>query len=255
MRVIIVDDEALARERLKRLLGELPECELSGEAANGHEALALCQSQSPDVLLLDVRMPGLSGIEVAQHLNVLEDPPAVIFTTAYDEYALDAFEAEAVGYLLKPVRKEKLQRALKHAARVSSSRLQQLKQRAQETPRREHICARLGEQLRLIPVGDIRYFQADQKYITVHHAKGTDLIDESLKDLSAEFEDDFIRIHRNALVAERAIDHIERDTEGQYRIHLRHDKTVLQVSRRHATQVLRRLRGEMTEDHPLSQID
>lgn len=248
MRVIIVDDEALARERLKRLLSELPECELAGEAANGHEALTLCQSQSPDVLLLDVRMPGLSGIEVAQHLNALDDPPAIIFTTAYDEYALEAFEAEAIGYLLKPVRKEKLQRALKHAARVSSSRLQQLRERAQDSGRREHICARLGEQLRLIPVHEIRYFQADQKYITVYHSKGADLIDESLKDLSIEFADDFVRIHRNALVAERAIDRIERDPDGQYRVYLRGSATALQVSRRHASHVLRRLRGEVVTD-------
>jgi two-component system, LytTR family, response regulator AlgR len=245
MRVIIVDDEAPARDRLKRLLSEIDGCECSGEAANGFEALSLCQSQQPDVLLLDVRMPGLSGIEVAQHLNSLDEPPAVIFTTAYDEYALDAFEAEAVGYLLKPIRREKLVRALKHAARVSSARIQQLKEKANDTPRREHICAKLGEQLRLIPVGDIHYFQADQKYITVYHSRGTDLIDESLKELSAEFDEDFVRIHRNALVAERAIERVERDVEGQYKVHLRDGKTALQVSRRHASTVLRRLRGEV----------
>lgn len=248
MRVVIVDDEAPARDRLKRLLSELEDCECAGEAGNGYDALTLCQQQQPDVLLLDVRMPGLSGIEVAQHLNVLEEPPAVIFTTAYDEYALDAFEAEAIGYLLKPVRKEKLARALKHAARVSSARIQQLKEKARDTPRREHICAKLGEQLRLIPVSEIQYFQADQKYITVHHSKGTDLIDESLKDLGVEFDDGFLRIHRNALVAERAIERIERDAEGQYRVYLRDGVTSLQVSRRHASTVLRRLRGELDTD-------
>jgi two-component system, LytTR family, response regulator AlgR len=244
MRVLIVDDEAPARERLKRLLSEIEDCELSGEASNGQEALLLCQQQQPDVLLLDVRMPGISGIEVAQHLNALVDPPAVIFTTAYDEYALDAFEAEAIGYLLKPVRKEKLARALRHAARVSSSRIQHLKLSSNHETRREHICARLGEQLRLIPVSEIRYFIAEQKYITVHHSKGTDLIDESLKELSAEFEAGFVRIHRNALVAERAIAGVERDADGQYKVQLRDSTETLPVSRRHNTTLLRRLRGE-----------
>lgn len=243
MRVLIADDEAHARERLKRLLAELEDCQLSGEASNGREALTLCQQQQPDVLLLDVRMPDLSGIDVAQHLNALAAPPAVIFTTAYDEYALDAFEAEAIGYLLKPVRKEKLARALRHAARISSSRIQQLKQKTHSATRREHICARLGEQLRLIPIDEIHYFIAEQKYITVHHSKGTDLIDESLKELSIEFADDFIRIHRNALVAERAIAGVERDPEGQYKIQLRDSREMLPISRRHSTAVLRRLRG------------
>jgi two-component system response regulator AlgR len=248
MRVLIVDDEAPARERLRRLLTEIEDCECSGEASNGEEALQLCQQQHPDVLLLDVRMPGLSGIDVAQHLNALDEPPAVIFTTAYDEYALDAFETEAIGYLLKPVRKEKLARALRHAARISSSRIQHLKQKTQSDARRQHICARLGEQLRLIPVDQIRYFVAEQKYITLHHAKGTELIDESLKDLSIEFADDFVRIHRNALVAERAIASIERDSEGQYKVLLRDSEVTLPISRRHSTAVLRRLRGEKIDD-------
>lgn len=244
LRVLIVDDEAPARERLKRLLEELDDCESCGEAANGHDALQQCQHLQPDVLLLDVRMPGLSGIDVAQHLNALDEPPAVIFTTAYDEYALDAFEAEAIGYLLKPIRREKLARALKHAARLSGARLQQLKQKTGTEARREHICARLGEQLRLIPVVEIQYFIAEQKYITVHHANGTDLIDESLKDLSIEFDADFVRIHRNALIAQRAITGVERDDEGQYRVLLRNSPVTLPISRRHSSAVLRRLKGE-----------
>lgn len=244
MRVLIVDDEPPARDRLKRLLVEVEDCQLCGEASNGQEALTLCQQQQPDVLLLDVRMPGMSGIDVAQHLNALAEPPAVIFTTAFDEYAVEAFEAEAIGYLLKPVRKEKLARALRHAARISSSRIQQLKQGTQSTSRREHICARLGDALRLIPVSDIRYFIAEQKYITIHHRNGTDLIDESLKELSAEFSDDFVRIHRNALVAERAIASVERDAEGQYKVLLRAAGEALPISRRHSAAVLRRLRGE-----------
>ncbi|MGD9842700.1 MAG: LytR/AlgR family response regulator transcription factor [Steroidobacteraceae bacterium] len=248
MRILIVDDEAPARERLQRLLSDTPDYELIGQAANGEQALQLCQQQQPDVVLLDVRMPGLSGIEVAQHLNTLDEPPAVIFTTAYDDYALDAFEAEAIGYLLKPIRKEKLARALHHAARLSLSRLQQLKNKNAASTARAHICAKLGEQLRLIPVNDIRYFVAEQKYITVHHAKGTDLIDESLKDLSAEFAEGFIRIHRNTLVAERVIAGVVRDEEGQYKVQLRDTTEMLPISRRHNTAVLRRLRGELDSE-------
>src|SRR5512138_4040943 len=157
MKLLIVDDEPPARDRLRRLLAEIEECEVVAEAANGEEALASCNDIRPDVVLLDVRMPGLSGIQVARHIDSLEDPPAVIFTTAYDQYAVDAFETEAVGYLLKPVRKEKLAHALRHAARISPSRLQKVAESARIEHKREQICARLGEQLRLIPVPDI-YF-------------------------------------------------------------------------------------------------
>ena len=243
MRILIVDDELLARDRLKQLLSELDDCEVIGEAANGQQALQLSQQLQPDVVLLDVRMPGLSGIEVAQHFNSLEAPPAVIFATAYDEYAVDAFEAEAIGYLLKPVRKEKLARALRHAGRVSNTRLRQLQQSSGAEQRRAHICARLGDNLRLIPVAEINYFLAEQKFTTVHHQNGSDLIDESLKDLSYEFGDEFIRIHRNALVAEKAIEKIERDAQGQYKVLLRGVSESLHISRRHATAVLRRVRG------------
>jgi two-component system response regulator AlgR len=244
MKLLIVDDEPPARERLRRLLEEIGDCVIVGEAANGEEALAYCSDTQPDVVLLDVRMPGISGIEVARHIDSLEDPPAVIFTTAYDQYAVDAFETEAVGYLLKPVRKEKLAHALRHAGRISPTRLAKVAQSAGFDARREQICARLGEQLRLIPVSDIYYFLADQKYITVRHKGGENLIDESLKSLAEEFSNDFVRIHRNALVAERQISAVERMEDGQYIVRVRDCVTVLQVSRRHAAELLRRIRGQ-----------
>lgn len=244
MKLLIVDDEPPARERLRSLLEEIGGYEIVGEAANGEEALAACSDVRPDVVLLDVRMPGISGIEVARHINCLEEPPAVIFTTAYDQYAVEAFETEAVGYLLKPVRKEKLAHALRHAARVSSARLARLARSTGVPERREQICARLGDQLRLIPVDDIYYFLAEQKYITVRHKGGENLIDESLKSLAEEFSDDFVRIHRNALVAERQISAVERTQDGQYVVRIRDCGDVLQVSRRHAPELLRRIRGE-----------
>jgi len=244
MKLLIVDDEAPARERLRSLLDEIGDCEVVAEASTGEEALALCSESRPDVVLLDIRMPGLSGIEIARHIDSLEDPPAIIFTTAYDQYAVEAFETEAVGYLLKPVRKEKLAHALRHAGRISPTRLAKLAKSTGMDQRREQICARLGEQLKLIPVADIYYFLADQKYITVRHKNGENLIDESLKSLAEEFSSDFVRIHRNALVAERQISAVERTDDGQYVVRVRDCGAVLQVSRRHAAELLRRIRGE-----------
>lgn len=244
MRLLIVDDEAPARERLCRLLSELEDCEVVGEAHNGTDALAVCGALKPDIVLLDVRMPGISGIEVAHHLSAVPEAPAVIFTTAYDEYALAAFETEAVGYLLKPVRKEKLARALRHAGRLSVPRLIKVAQAAQIEHRRDQICARLGEQLRLIPLSDIYYFFADQKYVTVKHKGGESLIDESLKDLGEEFAATFVRIHRNALVADKYISAVERNEDGQYIVRVRECGDTLQVSRRHSAELLRRVRGE-----------
>jgi two-component system, LytTR family, response regulator AlgR len=243
MKVLIVDDETPARERLRRLLDEIGDCEIAGEASNGNEALSACASLKPDVVLLDVRMPGLWGIEVAQHLSALEEAPAVIFTTAYGDHAIDAFDAQAIGYLLKPIRKEKLSRALTHASRISAPRLMQATRSANLAHRREHVCARLGEQLRLIPIAEIYFFFADQKYVTVKHKGGSDLIDEPLKELGLEFAADFIRIHRNALVAEKQIEAIERTDDGQYVVKVRDCPEQLQVSRRHATELLRRVKG------------
>ncbi len=244
MKLLIVDDEPPARERLRRLLAEIEDCEVIAEAGNGEEALSCCGELRPDVVLLDVRMPGLSGIQIARHIDTLEDPPAVIFTTAYDQYAVAAFETEAVGYLLKPVRKEKLAHALRHAARISPSRLVKVAQSARIEHRREQICARLGEQLRLIPIADIYYFVADQKYVTVKHRGGESLIDESLKQLAEEFAPEFVRIHRNALIAEKQISAVERTDSGQYVVRVRECGDVLEVSRRHAAELLRRIRGE-----------
>jgi two-component system, LytTR family, response regulator AlgR len=242
LRALIVDDEAPARERLRRLLEELGDVTVIGEAANGVEALERCASLDPDLVLLDVRMPGMDGIEAARHLGALEEPPAVIFTTAYDEYALAAFESEAVGYLLKPVRREKLARAVRHAARLAGPQLARLAEQSQLGKRRSQICARLGEQLRLVPLGDVLYFHAGQKYVTLRHRGGRELIDESLRALEQEFAPDFIRIHRNSLVARRYLHAVERSPEGHLLVRLKDCEETLQVSRRHAAEALRQIR-------------
>jgi two-component system response regulator AlgR len=239
LKVLIVDDEAPARARLNSLLAEIGDIAVAGEAANGTQALELIEALAPDVVLLDVRMPGMDGLQTARHLNVLEEPPAIIFTTAFDEYAVQAFEAQAVGYLLKPVRKEQLAAALTRAGRLTRVQLQQL---AAGDARRTHIAARRREGLKLIALEDVQYFLADQKYTTVRHLGGEDLIEDSLKLLEDEFGQSFVRIHRNALVAVRHLERIERSAEGQYLVYLRGCDVPLPVSRRMAGELKERLR-------------
>ncbi|HEV2229967.1 MAG TPA: LytTR family DNA-binding domain-containing protein [Steroidobacteraceae bacterium] len=240
LKVLIADDEAPARARLRSLLGEIPEAAVVGEAVSGAEALALAHDLAPDVVLLDVRMPGMDGLEAARHLNLLEEPPAVIFTTAYDQYAVEAFEAHAVGYLLKPVRKEQLAAALRRAGRLTRAQLQKLA--AAGEARRTHIAARSREGLKLIPIEEVRYFLADRKYTTVAHANGEDLIEDSLRLLESEFGAVFVRIHRNALVAVKHLERIERDADGQYFVRLRGCAAPLAVSRRMAGELKDRFR-------------
>ncbi|MCM2309953.1 MAG: LytTR family DNA-binding domain-containing protein [Steroidobacteraceae bacterium] len=242
-RVLIVDDEPPARARLALMLTEVPDVTVVGEAGNGVDAIGACVRLAPDIVLLDIRMPGMDGIEAARHLNALEEPPAVIFVTAHDEHALAAFEAQALGYLLKPVRQEKLARAVQRAARVAVPQLLRVAEQSQLGRRRQQIAARLGDQLRLVPVEDIYYFAAGQKYVTVRHRGGSDLIDESLRALAAEFAPDFVRIHRNSLVAARHVSAVERSADGQYAVRMKECDEVLPVSRRHATEALRHLKG------------
>jgi len=244
MKVLIVDDEAPARDRLRQLLEDSGEYEVAGEAGNGHEALDLAARIHPDVVLLDIRMPGMDGIETAHHLNLTDQPPAVVFTTAYDEYAIDAFDANAIGYVLKPIRRERLEKALSQAARLSRHALSDAGRKSGVSERRQHVCARVQNELKLIPVDKVSCFVADQKYVSVVHEDGRDLIDDSLKSLEAEFADHFVRIHRGALVALAAIESLKKDEEGRTRVMLRDspDEQELVVSRRHVANVKRRLK-------------
>ncbi len=241
-RVLITDDEAPARARLRRILDELDSYEVIGEAANGIEALSLCAKLHPDVLLLDIRMPEMDGLETARHLSADENSPAVIFTTAFDNYAVDAFDAQAVGYLLKPVRRERLLRALGQAARISRPQLAGLADSQLGAASRRNICVRKISGLQLIPVEQVMFFRADQKYVTVNHSGGEDLIDEPLKDLASEFSDRFIRIHRSVLVSVDYLDRMERNASGQYELWLKGCEAALPVSRRHVTDVKLALR-------------
>lgn len=246
MNILIVDDEAPARDRLRRLLEEDHAHVVVGEAGNGKRALELAAELAPDVVLLDIRMPGLSGIETAHHLNTFENPPAIIFATAYDEYAIEAFEASAIGYVLKPVRRERLDQALELAGRLSNSVLGDVARKSGISDRRKHLCKQSQGELKLIPVSDVQYFLADQKYVSVFHANGQDLIDDSLKVLEEEFADTFVRIHRGALVAVSSIESLRKAEDGRTQVMLRggstEDDEKLIVSRRHLTNVKRRLK-------------
>lgn len=235
MKVLIVDDEQLARDRLARMVAGFDNYEVVGEAANGIEAVKRAAEVLPEVVLLDIRMPGMDGLEAARHFIELDEPPAVIFCTAYEEHAVEAFDLQAVGYLLKPVRKENLESALGKAQRVNKAQLAALAE--EQPPRRSHISARTRRGLELIPVDDVRYFQADQKYVTVRHGAGEVIVDETLRDLEDEFGEQFVRVHRNALVAVGYVTGLDRHNDGHYQIRLRNVDETLDVSRRHVAAV------------------
>jgi two-component system response regulator AlgR len=223
-------------------LQDIAAVEVTGVAHDGPMALELAQNTPPDVVLLDIRMPAMDGIEVARHLASIDAPPAVIFTTAFDQYALEAFDAHAVAYLLKPIRREKLEAALQSVRRLTRPQLGALSARTPLASRRRQIAARVRDRLKLIPVEDIRYFLADQKYVTVKHTQGEDLIEEALKSLEDEFTPDFVRVHRNALVAVKAIDSVHRADDGQLEVIISGSEERLTVSRRLAGDLLKKLR-------------
>ena len=233
MKILIVDDEPLARQRLQSVIEELDIGHVVAAGSSGEQAIALCESHQPDIVLLDIRMPGMDGIEAAQHIMKLDAPPAIIFTTAYDEYAIKAFDAHVVDYLLKPIRKQRLQEAITSASRLTRVQMQGLSDEQEVAGSRQHISARLGGELRLIPIEEICYFMAEHKYVTVRHREGMVLIEESLKSLEKEFEQRFLRVHRNALVSVDCIAALEKDREGGHKLKLKDLDETIEVSRRH----------------------
>jgi len=238
MKCLVVDDESLARERLARLLSQLEGCEVCGQAADGQQALAQVQALMPELVLMDIRMPGMDGLEAARHLLKLDNPPVVVFTTAYGDHALEAFETQAIDYLLKPIHPERLQLALDKARRLSQTQLEGI----EEADARTHLCARNRGNLELVPVEEIVYLQADQKYVTVCSATQKILVEDALKTLEQEFGEAFIRIHRNALVAVRCIRALEKDSQGHCQVVLEGVEERLEVSRRLLPDVRRHIR-------------
>ena len=249
LRVFIVDDEAPARARMKALLAdiaaELPN-EPVGEAANGVEALARLAEARADVALVDIRMPQMDGIELARHLAGAEHAPAVVFTTAYDQYAVQAFELNAVDYLVKPVRAQRLAAALEKACRAPRPAREALARLAPE-PRRYLSVSERGRIL-LVPVHEILYLKAELKYVTARTAAREYLLDESLTHLEQEFAARFVRVHRNCLVARQAIAGFEKsaadDGETHWSVLLAGLEERLPVSRRQWPAVKAAFAGE-----------
>jgi len=242
MKILIVDDENLARQRMRDLLSDIGETNIVGEASNGSEAIEKAVTLKPDLLLIDIRMPVMDGLEAAMHLQGMEDPPKIIFTTAYDQHALEAFEVNAIDYLLKPIRKERLQTALKKARPVSTRQLNEVKQSSDTPTARSHISVQMRGKITLIPVKDIIYFIADNKYVTVRTASEEHLIEESLTSLEEEFPDLFLRIHRSSLVNTEYLRGMEKNTAGHWRVLMKGVDEKLVVSRRHTPQVRRWVR-------------
>lgn len=227
MNVLIVDDEMPARDRMRGLLEEIAEVHVVGEAVNGEEALAQCREAPVDLVFLDVRMPGKGGIEAASELRALESAPQIIFTTAYSEHAMEAFDLQAADYLLKPVRGERLRQALERAGALLAAR-------PEETG---FVISQQQGRLTRIELSDVFYFMADHKYVTVRYTQGEALLENSLKQLEAEFGEHLVRIHRNALVARRLLIGMERTGSGSYRAVLKGVDETLDISRRHVPEI------------------
>ncbi len=241
MKILVVDDEPLARARLSRLVEELgAPYELAGELANGAEALRRCEADPVDLVLLDIRMPVMSGLEAAQRLASLPEPPAVIFVTAFAEHALEAFSAHPDDYLLKPVRRERLADALRRAQVVT--RAQRAAQAAGGEDD-ERLSASYRGGVRTLSVDEILYLRAEDKYVVARTREDSLLLEDSLKQLEERFPDRFLRIHRNALVSRRSLTGIEKRPAGAFVATLSGVSERLPISRRHIAAVRAWLRS------------
>ena len=237
LKILIADDEAPARNRLRELLGDINNIAIVAEVKNGKEAIDLAETSQPDVMLLDIRMPVMDGIEAAQHAQKLTHKPHIIFTTAFDAYAIKAFDLNAIDYLLKPIRLARLQTALNkvHALQpniiVALKPIQDLLKKS-----RSHLSIHERGRVLLVPIESIIYLRAELKYITIRTAEREYLIEESLTHLEAEFGERFIRLHRNCLVAPQFITSYEKrqndDNEQQWVALLKHIPETIAISRR-----------------------
>jgi len=233
LNILIADDEAPARNRMCDLLTEIENVVVVAEAKNGKEALDLALQTKPDLMLLDIRMPVMDGIEAAQHAQKLEPKPHIIFTTAFDAYAIKAFDLNAIDYLLKPIRLERLQTAINKAHALQPNQIAALKPLQKM---RSHLSIHERGRVLLVPIETIIYLRAELKYVTVRTAEREYLIEESLTNLEAEFGERFIRLHRNSLVAPQFIAGYEKrlnqDNEQQWVAMLKDIPETVAISRR-----------------------
>ena len=242
MNVLLVDDEHLARERLERLLGKLRPQASCIHAADGERALAAVAAGNIDLVLLDINMPGIGGLEVAEQLATFDNPPAVIFCTAYDQYALRALQHQVVAYLLKPVREADLARALDASGRVNRVQLASL-QRELEAPSgaRSRVHSQSQHGLQSLLVDEIRCFVAREKYVIAYSSDAEMMITDTLSELEKELGDTFLRVHRNTLVALEHVSNLRRTEAGGWCLELDGLELRPQVSRRHLKEVKSRV--------------
>lgn len=237
MKVLVVDDEPLARARLVGMLREYQEVTHVDEASNGLQAIELYQNNQAQIILMDIRMPGMDGLEAASHLARLENPPQIIFTTAYDDHALDAYDLNAIGYLLKPVQKQRLFKSIAMASQLTGHQGPRL-----APVKRQYVSAQVAGNLQMVPINQVYYFRAEQKYVVARHPKGELLLEETLKQLEAELSGRFIRIHRSALVALNKIASLDKLDNGQMQLRLQDINEALEISRRHLPEVRKTLK-------------
>ena len=231
MKILIVDDEQLARERLQRLLTKIDGIDSISEADSGNTALTAIKKEDLDLILLDIRMPGLDGMGLAHKIQALSRPPFIIFTTAYSEHAVDAFGVEAIDYLLKPIRKEKLAEAI-----------DKVKSRVTQPAEPPMLRTTEKDKITLIPLSDILYFQAESKYVTACLSERNLLLEESLKQLESRFGKAVVRVHRNALVSQQQINGIVKAEDGEQHIQLQDGQVGPAISRRHLPEIRKLLK-------------
>lgn len=242
--IVICDDEPLARQRLRRLLADFSEYQIVGEASTGQQALAMVEQTIPDILLIDIEMPQGNGLEVVRQLQLQPNAPAVIFITAFDQFALEAFQVQAENYLLKPIRQEQLSQALSKCQRVNQAQKNQLNKAAiapEITLKNLSIHTHRG--IELIPFSHIRFFKADQKYVVINTIHNEAVTDQALKTLEEQLNDAFIRIHRNSIVNLHHVASL-RLHQGHYHIAIKDSNLKLLVSRRHV-QLLKQKLAQM----------
>lgn len=235
MRVLVVDDEPLARERLIRFIQSIDYIEGIAAATNGTEALKRLEDESFDVVLLDIRMPGKSGIEVAEVIDQMANRPAVIFCTAYDDHALEAFQVNAQSYLLKPIQRAALEEALQRCQALNRAQVQALS--SLESGTVPTVPVQTGREKERFPLSEVYFFRAEQKYVSLFGERGERVVDISLKALEEKFPNHLVRVHRNCLVNRSRIEKLFRDSDGVYWVAVAGAGEPLAVSRRHVRQV------------------
>ncbi len=240
-RTLIVDDEALARERLRQLLAEQPEIELVGECADGREAVDTIQKQSPDLIFLDIQMPELNGFEVLEAISA-EPMPVIVFVTAHDKFALRAFEVHAVDYLLKPFDRERFGSALRRALQQVKHREDPARAEAQAAVLTEvqtqakpidRLAVKSGGRIRILRTADILWIESAHNYVEIHEEKQSHLLRDTISAIEQKLPPDkFVRISRSTIVNVEKIKELEPLFYGEYTVTLHNGKR-LTLSRRY----------------------